>query len=71
MSNYEEFWDGTDPNVPHSVFAIQPPLLVKNGQIQIRWQTVAGKTYAMQYSTDLPHGAPWAIPFWAMVRSPP
>ena len=53
MSNYEEFWAGTDPNDPHSVFAIQPPLLVNNGQIQIRWQTVAGKTYAMKYSPDL------------------
>ncbi|MGH7952669.1 MAG: chitobiase/beta-hexosaminidase C-terminal domain-containing protein [Limisphaerales bacterium] len=53
MSNYEEFWAGTDPNDPNSVLAINRSSLISGGHIQIRWQTVAGKTYAVQYSTDL------------------
>jgi hypothetical protein len=54
MSNYEEFWAGTDPNNPNSVLAIDRSSLINtNGQIQIRWQTVAGKTYAVQYSSGL------------------
>ena len=53
MSNYAEFWAGTDPNKSNSVLAIDVSTLINNGQIQIRWPTVAGKTYAVQYSNDL------------------
>jgi len=53
MSNYEEFWAGTDPNDSNSVLAIDRSTLIFNGYVQIRWQTVSGKTYAVQYSTDL------------------
>jgi hypothetical protein len=52
MSNYQEFWAATDPLDPASVLAVHPASLVSNGHIQIRWQTVAGKTYSVQYSTD-------------------
>jgi hypothetical protein len=52
MSNYAEFWAGTDPLDASSVLAIDPTALLNNGQIQIRWKSVAGKTYSVQYSTD-------------------
>jgi glucose/arabinose dehydrogenase len=53
MSNYSEFWSGTDPLDPESVLAINLAALDQNGTIQVRWQTVAGKTYAVEYSDDL------------------
>jgi glucose/arabinose dehydrogenase len=53
MSNYQEFWAGIDPNDPNSVLAIDRSALISDGHVQIRWQTVAGKTYAVQSSTDL------------------
>jgi hypothetical protein len=52
MSNYAEFWAGTDPLDASSVLAIDPTALLNNGQIQIRWKSVAGKTYSVQYSAD-------------------
>lgn len=53
MSNFEEFWAGTDPLDPNSVLRIQTASLITNGSAQISWQTVAGKGYTVQYSTDL------------------
>jgi hypothetical protein len=52
-SNYQEFWAGTDPNDPDSILAIDRSSLIQSGQIQIRWQTVAGKMYVVQCSSDL------------------
>ncbi len=52
MSNYEEFWAGTDPNDPESVFKIVSTS-VSNAGAQITWNSVLGKSYAVQYSKDL------------------
>jgi hypothetical protein len=53
MSNYAEFWSGTDPLDSSSVLAIDRTSFVSGGYTQTRWQTVPGKTYAVQYSIDL------------------
>jgi hypothetical protein len=53
QSNYSEFWSGTDPLDVNSVLAIDRTSIVSEGQIRIRWQTVAGKSYLIQYSSDL------------------
>jgi hypothetical protein len=52
-SNFTEFWAGTNPQDAHSVLAIDSHSICKSGQIQIRWQTVAGKAYTVEYSSDL------------------
>jgi hypothetical protein len=53
MSNFAEFWAGTNPLDANSSFAIDVSSLLSGGQIRIRWQSVAGKVYGVQYSTDL------------------
>jgi hypothetical protein len=53
MSNYAEFWAGTDPLDAKSALRVDATSLVSNNQVQVQWQTVAGKTYSVQYSGDL------------------
>jgi hypothetical protein len=53
LSNFTEFWAGTDPLDSSSSFAIDRGSAVTDGHMQLRWKTVAGKSYAVQYSTDL------------------
>jgi hypothetical protein len=53
MSNYDEFWAGTDPLDPNSALRINTTSLVFNGHVRIQWQTVAGKGYTVQTSNDL------------------
>jgi glucose/arabinose dehydrogenase len=53
MSNYDEFWAGTDPLDPASALRIETTSLNSMGDVQISWKTVAGKSYAVQYSNDL------------------
>jgi glucose/arabinose dehydrogenase len=52
MSNYQEFWAGTDPLDPKSVLVINSVSVVTNGLTQISWQSVPGKSYAVKYSAD-------------------
>jgi sugar lactone lactonase YvrE len=52
MSNYQEFWAGTDPNNPNSVFKIVSAT-VTNGSPQVSWSSVLGKSYNVQFSSDL------------------
>ena len=52
MSNYAEFWAGTDPLDANSVLQIESPIQLSSGLPEIRWRTVVGKTYIVQYSTD-------------------
>ena len=52
MSNYAEFWAGTDPNDPNSIFKIVNTS-VNSGNTQISWNSVRGKNYIVQYSNDL------------------
>jgi len=44
---------GSQYSFLNSPLAIDPTSLISNGQIQIRWQTAAGKSYVVQYSTNL------------------
>jgi NHL repeat-containing protein len=53
MSNYQEFWAGTDPLDATSFFAIKSLVVSVGGYAQISWQSVSGKTYTVQYSDDL------------------
>jgi hypothetical protein len=53
MSNYQEFWAGTDPLDGNSFFSIKSIVITVGGYAQISWQTVSGKTYTVQYSDDL------------------
>ena len=53
MSNYQEFWAGTDPLDPSSVLKIDAKSLNSAGDVQISWQTSPGKTYSVEYSNDL------------------
>ena len=57
MSNYAEFWAGTDPLDSNSVLAIKASIL-SNGLVQLGWQSVAGKGYLLSYSTDLVNWTP-------------
>jgi hypothetical protein len=41
MSNFAEFWAGTDPLNANSALRIDKVLPISGGQAQIRWQTVA------------------------------
>jgi hypothetical protein len=52
MSNYAEFWAGTDPNDANSLLKIVG-CTVNPGGTQLTWSSVAGKTYSVRVSTDL------------------
>ena len=53
MSNYAEFWAGTDPLDSGSVLIIKSVSLLVDGYTQITWQSVPGKSYTVRYSSDL------------------
>jgi len=53
MSNFAEFWAGTDPLDPNSSLAIDTASLRNGNQIQISWHSVLGKNYTINYSNDL------------------
>jgi sugar lactone lactonase YvrE len=53
MSNYAEFWAGTDPLAPASALVISSVGIVSNNHTQISWQSVPGKSYLVKYSSDL------------------
>lgn len=53
MSNYAEFWAGTDPLDARSVLQLDASSGPVSGHMQLRWQSVAGKGYTVQYSSDL------------------
>lgn len=53
MSNYSEFRAGTDPNDAGSILAIDRAESITDGQIRIRWTTISGKVYTVEYSRDL------------------
>lgn len=53
MSNFAEFWAGTDPLDPASVLIINSMSIVTNAYTKITWQSVAGKSYTVKYSSDL------------------
>lgn len=53
LSNFAEFWAGTDPLNSNSSLAIEVTPAVPPNQLKVQWQSVAGKTYTVQYSTNL------------------
>jgi len=53
MSNYREFWSGTNPTNGASFFAMKSLVIAVGNHAQIKWPTVSGKTYTVQYSDDL------------------
>jgi hypothetical protein len=54
MSNYVEFWTGTNPQDASSFLTLDVTRdTAITAPIQIRWPTVAGKLYQVQFSRDL------------------
>jgi sugar lactone lactonase YvrE len=53
MSNYAKFWAGLSPLDSGSILKITEATIAADGQAQIRWPTVPGKAYILQYSIDL------------------
>lgn len=52
LNAFEDFWAGLNPTNPASVFKIESATENRNGT-QISWDTVSGKSYAVQRSSDL------------------
>ena len=52
MSDLREFMAGTDPGNPNSQLRVIPAA-PNGGQVTITWQSVAGKTYALEYKDSL------------------
>ena len=52
MSNLQEYLAGTDPTNPNSVFRLSTTAPV-NGTMNVTWPAVMGKSYQMQYKTNL------------------
>jgi hypothetical protein len=65
LSNFAEFWAGTDPLDANSTFAIKSANVSTNSSIQITWQAVPGKTYTVLSSTNLAIWTPLTIPILA------
>ena len=53
MSNYAEFWAGTNPLDSNSVLKIENVQVLPGEPIRITWRSVAGKNYSVQCSDDL------------------
>ena len=60
MSNYEEFMAGTDPNNAFSVFRLEDVTTEDPAGVLIEWQAVIGKSYRVEYTSDL--FSPWIVP---------
>jgi hypothetical protein len=52
MNSYQEWRAGTDPTSVASALRMLPPVNIMNG-VLLQWQGVAGKTYAVERSTNL------------------
>jgi Tol biopolymer transport system component len=52
VSNLQEYIAGTDPTNPNSVFRLSTTAPV-NGTMNMTWPAVMGKSYQMQYKTNL------------------
>ena len=53
MSNYAEFWAGTDPLDGNSFLAVDAASLRTGTQVQVSWRSVLGQSYVVSYSNDL------------------
>ncbi len=55
-SNLHEFLSGTDPMDSESVFKVVKVFPEREDRVEVRWFSVSGKYYAVQFSTNLMHG---------------
>jgi hypothetical protein len=53
FSNLQCYWLGLDPNNPLSTFRVEAILQSATGYPQISWNSVGGKTYAVEYANSL------------------
>lgn len=54
IPDWQEILAGTDPNDPESVLRLSPDISVDEGPgLTLIWQSVPGKTYTIQRTTDL------------------
>lgn len=56
-TNLEEFLAGTIPNNPASVFGIQSLTRLPSGNVEVRFEAKAGKTYSLLTSSSLAPGS--------------
>jgi len=52
MSNLQEYLAGTDPTNPNSVFRLSAAVPA-NSKMNLTWPAVIGKSYQIQYKTNL------------------
>jgi hypothetical protein len=52
ISDQSEFIAGTNPTDPKSVFQLHPPETLPNGTVRLSWDTVPGRAYRLEVSTD-------------------
>jgi len=53
MTLKDDFLAGTDPNDPRSRFAAESPVIGAGGELTLRWTSIEGKTYGIQWSNNL------------------
>lgn len=56
LNNRQEYWAGTDPTNQDSVLVLMSAGMVGVAKWVLNWQSVTGKTYAIQVSTNLVDG---------------
>lgn len=59
-SNYDEFLAGTDPKDPTAHFIVKTFTPLPNGGLILTWDSVVGKNYQVQRSSDLTPGQ-WTV----------
>jgi hypothetical protein len=57
FNNLQCYWLGLDPTDPRSTFKVQGALQPGTGYPLITWNSIGGKTYAVQYANDLTSSA--------------
>lgn len=65
VSNFAEFWSGTDPLDGNSAFVIKSVSIGTNSTTHIDWQSVPGKSYRVLTSTNLSIWIPVSVPILA------
>ena len=60
MIDFNEFLAGTDPTSAASSLKIVPPPLLSGG-VTIRWESISGKVYRLQYKDDLSAATWWDV----------
>ncbi len=58
-TNLEEYWAGTDPQDPQSLY--QLTLNFGGGEVTLQFTAQANKAYALEYRDGLAAGAPWQV----------